>query len=102
MTPEKIIQNSIINYLKKLENEGEKIFYQRRQAGGFNYHKGLPDIYVVYNGLHIEIEVKAEKGKQSEMQIKWQKRFEKLNIKYICCKNVDDLKEFLKEVKQLE
>ena len=99
MTPEKRIQNSIINYLKNLEKNGEKIFIQRRQAGGFNYHKGLPDIYIVYNGIHIEIEVKSSRGSLSEMQIKWQKKFEELNIPWICCSNIDDLKTFLFLVK---
>ena len=95
MTPEKRVQNKILEYLRKLENEGKRIFFQRRQAGGFSYHKGLPDIYCVYNGIHIEIEVKAPGGHQSEMQIKWQKRFEEIGIKYICCSDLNDLRVFI-------
>ena len=102
MTPEKLVQNSIIKYLQKLEKSGEKIFIQRRQAGGFNYHKGLPDVYIVYYGHHIEIEVKSKTGHQSEMQIKWQKKFEELDIPYICCDDVEDLKRFLIKYKEVK
>ena len=58
MTPEKIIQNKIIAYLKKLEKEGKPIYVERRQAGGFAYKMGIADLYAAINGIHIEIEVK--------------------------------------------
>lgn len=99
MTPETIIKNSINKYLKKLEKNNEKIFIQRRQAGGFNYRTGLPDIYIVYNGVHIEIEVKSKTGFLSKMQIKWEKKFKELGIPWICCSDVNDLKNFLSQYK---
>ena len=100
MTPEKIVQNAIMLYLKKLESNGERIFIQRRQAGGFNYRMGLPDIYVVYEGIHIEIEVKSKTGHQSEMQKKWEKKFKELNIPYLLCNSVDDVKRFINKLKE--
>lgn len=88
------IQKQVINYIKKLEEEGYPIFYERRQAGGFNYKKGRPDLFVVYNGIHIEVEMKKVGGEQSSMQEKFQNRCEnKYNCAYICC---DSLESFIK------
>ena len=94
MTPEKKIQNNIINYLKLLKTNKYPIFFERRNSGAYNYKKGIPDIYCVYNGIHIEIEVKAENGKLSTMQEKFKKMCNTNNIIYICCNNIDDLRHF--------
>ena len=58
MTPEKKVQNQIVNYLNELQTNGFPVFVERRNAGGFSYKKGIPDLYASVNGLHIEIEVK--------------------------------------------
>lgn len=91
MTPEKHVQNAIITYLKKLENQGYPLMHERRQAGGFSYKKGQADLYAVYNGLHIEIEVKAIGGHQSTMQEKWEAKCKSLGIPYLCVDNVQDV-----------
>lgn len=96
MTPEKYVQNSIIKYLQKLEKEGLPIYHERRQAGGFSYKRGISDLYMIYNGIHIEIEVKAEGGELSIDQEKWKLKCEKLNIKYICAYSLENFKNFLK------
>ena len=96
MTPEKRIQNQIINYLKTLSKEGEPVFVERRQAGGFNYKKGIADLYAVYNGIHLEIEVKAPGGHLSPLQEKWRDKCKNLNIKYCCYDNLQDFKNFIK------
>ena len=41
MTPEKRVQNKIIEYLKQLRDNNKPIFYERRQAGGYSYKKGI-------------------------------------------------------------
>ena len=101
MTPEKKIQNSIIDYLTKLEKAREPIFFERRQAGGFSYKKGIPDLYAVYYGIHIEIEVKAINGKLSTMQEKFEEKCKKLKIPYVCAKNVQDVQKLLEQVKNI-
>lgn len=98
MTPEKRIQNKILAYLKDLKEKNYPIFYQRREAGGFAYKKGIPDIYCVVNGRHIEIEVKADNGQLSSMQITYKEMFEKIGIKYIVAKSVEDVSEVIKEL----
>ena len=55
MTPEKQVQNKIVGFLKTLPD----CFVERRNAGGFGYHAGVPDVWFVYRGRHVEVEVKA-------------------------------------------
>lgn len=101
MTPEKKIQNEILKYLKKLKDNNEPIFYERRQAGGFSYKKGIPDIYVVYNGIHIEIEVKAEKGEPSPLQEKFEQMCKKCNILYLRTKSVEEVSNLINSLKDI-
>lgn len=98
MTAEKYIQNDIIKYLKTLQKEGHPLFFERRQAGGFSYKRGISDLYVVYDGIHIEIEVKALGGKLSIEQEKWQNTCKKLNILYICAYSLKEFKNFLENI----
>ncbi len=98
MTPEKYVQNDIINYLKKLQKEGRKLFFERRQAGGFSYKRGICDLYAVYEGIHIEIEVKAEGGELSVNQEKWKEKCKKLNIIYICAYSLEEFKNFFENI----
>lgn len=95
MTEEKIIQNKIINYLKELQNKDSPVYVERRQAGGFSYKMGIADLYAIINGYHIEIEVKTPHTELRPMQEKWRDRCKSMNILWICCKSLDDLKEFL-------
>lgn len=93
----KNVQTPIVEYLEKLESMKFPLYHERRQAGGFSYKKGIPDLYAVYDGIHIEIEVKDPKGKLSTMQEKWRDRCKRLNILYICAKSLDEFKEFMKD-----
>lgn len=97
MTPEQKVQQPIIKYFKSLQQLGLPVFIERRQAGGFNYKKGIPDLYVVYDGQHLEIEVKGPGGHQSTMQEKFEAKCKKLNIKYVCASSVDEVKEKMLE-----
>lgn len=92
MTPEKKIQNAIIKYLKEMQDKGEPIFYERRQAGGLSYKKGIPDLYAVVNGQHLEIEVKKVGGELSPMQEKFRDKCCERCILWMCATNVEDVK----------
>lgn len=96
MTPEKRVQNAILTYLAQL-SKTEPLFYERRQAGGFSYKMGIPDIYFVYNGQHFEVEVKKPGGQLSVMQEKFKELCEKKNICWICAESVDDVKNIIQE-----
>ena len=97
MTPEKVIQNKIIAYLKKLEDEGKPVYAERRQAGGFSYKMGIADLYAVIDGKHVEIEVKRPGGSLRPMQEKWRDRCKAKNILWICCDDIDDFEKFIHE-----
>lgn len=97
MTPEKKVQNGILNYFKKLEEAGKPIFYQRRQAGGFNYRMGIPDLYAVYDGRHVEIEVKQPGGELSPLQEKFRDKCKRLNILWMCAESLEEVKRFFYE-----
>ena len=99
MTPEKIVQNKVIAYFKKLEESGLPVYVERRQAGGFSYKMGIADLYAVINGHHLEIEVKRPGGNLRPMQEKWRDRCKSKNICWICVDN--DLTELIQIISTL-
>ncbi len=91
-TPEAKLKKKIIDYVKKLQSNGVKIYMEPRIVGGYTYRKGVPDYWIVLNGEHIEIEVKREDdGVLSTMQLEYQRYFKDLGIS---CFAIDSLKEF--------
>lgn len=92
MTPEKIVQNAIVKFLTEQQHSGLPVFFERRNAGGFSYKKGIPDLYAVLNGVHLEIEVKAPGCSLTTMQEKFRDKCKRLNIAW-CCH--DDVEEFI-------
>ena len=92
MTPEQKVQTKIIEYLKSLRDAGMPIFYEKRQAGGFSYKKGIPDIYGCYAGLHFEVEVKRPGGVQSALQEKFEQIMKHAGAKYAVVSNINDFK----------
>ena len=95
MTPEKIVQNAVISYLKDLEKAGNAVYVERRQAGGFSYKMGIADLYAVIDGQHVEIEIKRKGGHQSVMQEKWELRCKQLKMKYVCVADVAQVRDFI-------
>lgn len=84
---EQSVQSKIERYLKD-----NNIFFEKRQAGGFQYRKGIPDLYFVFNQEHIEIEIKDPNGSPSPMQLAWQRKFKELyNIDAYIVDSVEDV-----------
>lgn len=75
---EQKVQNNIEAYLRSLQKQNKPIFFEKRQAGGYTYKKGMPDMYIVVNSKHIEIEIKKHNGKASSMQLAWKKKLKEL------------------------
>lgn len=42
-------------------------YYEKRWGGGYS-KKGLPDVHIVINAISIDVELKAPKGRPSELQ----------------------------------
>ena len=99
MTPEKRIQNAIIAYFKKLKAAGIDNYVERRQAGGFAYKMGLPDLWVCIFGKHIEIEVKRPGGQLRATQEKWATRFVEMGAEYICADSVQDVVKLVEKIR---
>lgn len=99
MTPEKEIQNAIMKYFKKLKENGIDNYVERRQAGGFAYKMGLPDLWVFIYGKHIEIEVKRPGGEARATQEKWARRFTEMGAEYICADSVQDVVKLVEKIR---
>lgn len=92
MTPEKKVQNAILHYLKDLSEAGYPVMFDRRQAGGFSYKMGIPDVWASIDGRHIEIECKRfDGGELSSMQEKFKKKCKLANIPYIEAHSLEDV-----------
>jgi hypothetical protein len=52
---------------------------------------GSPDIFAMHKGVCYGIEVKGEKGKQSDAQKEFQVRFEAAGGMYILAKGIDEV-----------
>ena len=95
ITEEKKIQNEIINYLKSLPY----CYVERRSPLGFSYKKGIADLFFVYKGVHVEVEVKKKDGTTSSMQDKWKERCNLLLIPYIEARSKEDVEKWIKSLK---
>lgn len=85
--------------LDNLAQAGEPIYYEHRSgSGGFGYKKGIPDLFIVINGIHIECELKTPFGKRSSMQEKWAMKFQRLRIKYMCPRTFVEFRDYILEV----
>ena len=96
-TGEAKLTKKIIEYLDSLMEGGSPVFYDHRSgSGGYNYKKGIPDLWVSVNGYHLEVELKAPKGKLSTMQEKFKYRCESIyNIPYCCPRTLEEFVDFL-------
>lgn len=64
MAEEKTFQNKVIKWL---ESKGAYVI--KYWGGGAFTRAGVPDLLVCYNGYFIGVELKAEKGKASDLQL---------------------------------
>lgn len=97
------ITSKCIKFLDDLISKGYYIYYEHRSGGsGFAYKKGIPDLFIVINGVHIECEMKTPWGGLSTMQEKWKNKFEQLHIRYMCPTSFEEFKQhiikFIKEI----
>lgn len=59
---------------------------------------GMADIGGIYRGRAVEIEVKTEKGKQSQPQRNWQAAVERAGGIYILARSVNDVMDVLERI----
>lgn len=100
MTPEVKVQSKITNFLKSEMNAGKGVYYEKRQAIGVQYKKGVPDIWFVMNGYHFEIEVKRPGGTRSALQEKYELIFKRTGAIYACVDSFEQFKEIYDEYEE--
>lgn len=86
ITPETRLKHSIKSLFKMLNIWSFPI------TQGLGSYPGIPDRFVPYKGTIYVIEAKSPKGKQSEHQLNFQKRWEfHYKATYILAYSVDDV-----------
>lgn len=99
MAAEKNIQNKIIDYIKDLQKHGVKISYDRRQAGGFSYKKGIADLSVFYynfkGAFEMDVEIKTHNTNMSSSQETRKRYCDKLGKIYICVHSLEEFKSYM-------
>lgn len=95
---ETLIQKKVLEYFKNLELAGHPILFERRQASGLAYKEGKPDLFCVYNGVHIEIEMKVPDGTVRTMQEKYEIKCKKRGIIYMRPNSFEEVKKYFEEV----
>jgi hypothetical protein len=58
---------------------------------GAGLKAGMPDILIWYNGFTIGMELKTPRGRLSEAQRSTRKRLEQAGVKYIVCRDLQDV-----------
>ena len=90
---EKAIVNSIMRYLKTLEG-----CFAFKEHGGFYGTAGIPDIICSYKGRFIAFEVKAEKGRSTELQEATIKKINKAGGTALIVRSVQDVKDAIRNL----
>jgi hypothetical protein len=91
-TPEGEIQSEIIKYLKE-----NKIWHFRYNA---NVTYGLPDIFVIYQGYFVGVEVKTPTGRATELQKQMKQSIEDAGGYYIFATSVEDVYQLIRKVER--
>lgn len=89
------VKEQICDYLKSIDD----LYFERREALGPGYKKGVPDLFAVYKGYHIEIETKRETGgRLSTMQEKFASKARKYGMVYVLADSLEDVKDIIKKI----
>lgn len=96
-TEESSLADKCLAWLKAKKAEGAPLYWEHRSgSGGFSYKKGVPDLFVVANGHHLEIELKASSGKLSAMQEKFRWRCQaEWKIPHLVPRTLDEFASFV-------
>ena len=103
------IQAQVVQYLQYLENAGRLYFIRnnvftgqiRRRDGSIGYMRqgksGTSDLIIfLKGGRTIFCELKSEKGKQSFLQMEFERKIKQLGYEYQVIKSIEELEKILK------
>jgi hypothetical protein len=94
-TPEQIIQQQIIKWLRPYSYEygGPIILHVR--SGNSGEPEGAADLWLCVNGHHVEVEVKAPGGERSSAQERWERICKRTGALYIVTDSLFKFIEFI-------
>lgn len=73
-------------------------WYAIRNQQNIGSHKGLSDFVVIKDGKVVFVEVKGERGRQSDAQKKFEQDITKHGACYCVCKSAEEFDAFIKSV----
>lgn len=103
------LSKSISETLNFYENMGKLVFVRNNSFAGHikrkngskgyvkNNKKGSSDYFIFMQDLTIHLELKSEKGKQSDNQFAYQNKIEKLGHIYKIVRSVDEVDKLIKK-----
>ena len=94
-TPETIVKDAVCKYLTN-----KHIWFRRYQAQYNAY--GLPDLDFLYKGVYVGLELKAEKGTPTELQLRKIKSINENGGIGVIAKSVDDVIDVVKFIDENE
>lgn len=89
MTPETSIKKTVKDYLNL------KRYFWWYNLAGLGAYKGIPDIFILYEGKLYGVEFKSKQGKLSDYQARFQFNMEKAGGKYIVARSLEDVQKYL-------
>jgi hypothetical protein len=105
VTPEKTIQKQVVRYIKfqypnlfffSVRNEGKRSLREGKEAKDMGLLSGVSDLYFLHNGKSLFLELKNEKGKQSDTQKGFEESVTKNGAIYIVANSFDSAIEAIK------
>ena len=93
----KWLQEKGIEFFAVINQAAGRSAIQQMQMITLGLKSGVSDLVLILSDQTIYCEVKAENGKQSDKQVQFQNRVEKLGHKYIVVKSVEDLAHFFRD-----
>lgn len=71
-------------------------WYVIRNQQNIGSHKGLADFLVIKNGLHVFVEAKGERGRQSDVQRIFENDIKNFGGYYVVCKSAEDFDKYVR------
>jgi hypothetical protein len=96
-TPESRVKDEVMREFRRLRSSGLPVDVFRRQAGGFS-PDGLPDLYAVVGGIHLEIELKSDDGDLRPEQATWKERLIADGAEYVLARSAADVAEAVSRI----
>lgn len=112
MAEEKQFENKVKRLLESYKiyplggkfNDDIEGYYEKRWGGGYFTKAGLPDLSIIYMGIPIEVELKAEKGRVSNVQNRTLNQIHRAKVDALVLKpsNINELVEILEKIKEFD